>query len=509
MSSATETTVHATTQSSAPIVDFGVRYAPTTVSEGTIAADAILAHMHPTGGVSGPGLSQSLEDLGVKFVRIQWVDFSNFVHCRVLPISHFYKLLRSSRPGVTIVKVVLGLVFLTMAEGFGATGEYLLVLDLATVRVCGYAPGHAAVFGYFQEKYPLGGRLDVPLCPRTNLKRIVKYVAEELKTEFLVGFETEFILLTTTRPSIQAPNNHGWSKTAAFASGTSELKVLEEIADALATSGIELQMFHSEAAPGQYEVVTGPLTPLEAADALVHTRETIYNIASKHGMRATLAPRLYADSCGTGAHAHISVHSTTGPSPPSEHHPSTLTTHESRFLAGLMRHLPSVIAFTLPLPQSYARMKDGIWAGGTWACWGDEHKDVPVRLTNAHSPQTRNFEVKTIDGTANPYLVLAGLISAGLIGIRDQLELTVEGCGESSGAGLSETERAEKGIIRRLPLDVESARRYLLEDEKIGEVIGEEVVRKYVAVNKILGRLIVQQGTESEDEAVVRLVETY
>lgn len=509
MSSAMETIVHAIAQSSPPVVDFGIGYAPTTVSPGTIAADSIFAHMRPTSGDPVPQPPPSLKGLGVKFVRVQWVDFSNFVHCRVLPISHFYKLLRTSRPGITIAKVVLGIVFLTIVEGFGVTGEYVLVLDLATVRLCGYAPGHAAVFGYFQEKYPLGGRLDVPLCPRTNLNRIVKYATEELKTEFLVGFETEFILLTTTRPSIQAPNNHGWSRTAAFASGTSELKVLEEIADALATSGIELQMFHSEAAPGQYEVVTGPLPPLEAADALVHTRETIYNIASKHGMRATLAPRLNADSCGTGAHAHISVHSTTGASPPSEHHPSTLTTHESRFLAGLMRHLPSVIAFTLPLPQSYERMKDGIWSGGTWACWGDEHKDVPVRLTNAHSPQTRNFEVKTVDGTANPHLVLAGLISAGIIGIRDQLELTVEGCGESSGAGLSEAERAEKGIVRRLPLDVESARRYLLEDQKIREVIGEEMVRKYVAANKTLGRLIVQQGTESEDAAVVRLVETY
>ncbi|KAI6006850.1 hypothetical protein EDD15DRAFT_5138 [Pisolithus albus] len=191
-------------------------YAPTTVSPGTIAVDAILAHMHPTSGVARPGLSQSLEDLGVKFVRVQWVDFSNFVHCRVLTISHFYKLLRTSRPGITIAKVVLGLVFLTMAEGFGATGEYVLVVDLATVRVCGYAPGHAAVIGYFQEKYPLGGRLDVPLCPRTNLKRIVKYVAEELKTEFLVGFETEFILLTATRRRIRPANDHGWSRTAAF-----------------------------------------------------------------------------------------------------------------------------------------------------------------------------------------------------------------------------------------------------------------------------------------------------
>ncbi|KAI6098627.1 hypothetical protein EDD17DRAFT_1800955 [Pisolithus thermaeus] len=478
MNSITEATVHATTLSSPPI-DFGIRYAPTTVSAGTIATEAILARMHTATGVSGPGLSQPLEGLGVKFVRLQWVDFSNFVHCRVLTTSHFYKLLRASRPSITIAKVVLGIVFLTMVEWFSAAGEYVLVMDLASVRVCGYAPGHAAVFGYFQEKYPISGRLDVPLCPRTNLRRIVKYAAEGLKTEFLVGFETEFILLTTTKPGIHPPNNHGWSRTAGFASGTTELKVLEEIAGALATSGIELQMFHSEGAPGQYEVVMVPLPPLEAADALAHTRETIYNIASKHGMRATFAPKFWK----WGARSHLRS-PTTGPSPPSESHPSTLTAHESRFLAGLMTHLPSIMAFTLPIPQSYGRVRDGIWSGGTWACWGDEHKEVSVRLTNTHSPQTRHFEVRTVDGTANPYLVLAGLISAGIIGIRDQLALTVEGCGERSGAQLSEAERAEKGITRKLPLDVETARQHLLEDQKIGEVIGEEVVRKYVAVNK-------------------------
>jgi glutamine synthetase len=56
-------------------------------------------------------------------------------------------------------------------------------------------------------------------------------------------------------------------------------------------------MFHSEAAPGQYEVITGPLPPLQAVDALVHTRDIIFNVASKHGLRATLAPRVFSDSC--------------------------------------------------------------------------------------------------------------------------------------------------------------------------------------------------------------------
>lgn len=68
--------------------------------------------------------------------------------------------------------------------------------------------------------------------------------------QFLVGFETEFILLKSTNP-IEAVNNYVWCSPAALGAGTTELTILEEIADALGKSGIELQMFHSESAPGQ------------------------------------------------------------------------------------------------------------------------------------------------------------------------------------------------------------------------------------------------------------------
>ena len=114
--------------------------------------------------------------------------------------------------------------------------------------------------------------------------------------EFLVGFETEFILLKNTNP-IEVVNHYGCCEASASASGTIESQVLEEIADALRIADVELQMYHSEAAPGQYEIVTGPLLPLQAADALIHTRETIYNIAKKHGLKATLAPRIFLNSC--------------------------------------------------------------------------------------------------------------------------------------------------------------------------------------------------------------------
>jgi len=109
----------------------------------------------------------------------------------------------------------------------------------------------------------------------------------------------EFILLKSTFPEAEPISIHNWSTTASIYTGSTGAIVLEEIADALQAGGIEVQMYHAEAAPGQYEVVTGPLSPLQAADALVYSRELIYNIASKHKLRATFAPRVFGYSCSS------------------------------------------------------------------------------------------------------------------------------------------------------------------------------------------------------------------
>ncbi|KIJ63865.1 hypothetical protein HYDPIDRAFT_175868 [Hydnomerulius pinastri MD-312] len=470
--------------------DIGVKYTPKSVANNTITIDDF-AHSR------------------VKFVRIQWVDLLNHIRFRVLPIAHFFKLLETARPGVAVTKTVFGLVFIRLAPGFSPVGEYLYVVDISSFRLCPYAPGHAVVFGFFQEKVPVPGpsgpTFVVPLCPRTNLQRLVKYAQTQHGAEFLVGFETEFILLKSTNP-IVAVNNHGWSNSPALATGTPETQVMEEIADALAQAGIELQMYHSEAAPGQYEVVTGPLPPLEAADALVQTRETIFNIASKHGLRATLAPRLNADNCGSGAHTHISVHGDRQGTSPSEF----LTLLESHFLAGLLDHLPAVTAFTLPLPASYTRMLDGIWSGGTWACWGVDNREAPVRLTNATSPSSRNFEIKTVDGTSSPYLALAGLLAAGLVGIRDKMDLTHKNCeGPNTAAEMTIAERSAMGITSRMPLNIEEARRYLLEDDAVMQLLGTEAVEVFVRVNETLGEEMEGKPGEQESDVVARLVETY
>ncbi|KAJ6570168.1 hypothetical protein DFH09DRAFT_1246990 [Mycena vulgaris] len=441
------------------------------------------------------------------YVRIYWVDFVNIRRCRIVPVEYFKALLNSNRPGVNIGKVCLGLVYLTVAPGFLPIGEYLYAIDITTLKPCPFAPGHAAVLGQFEEKTAIPGAdgnltVKVDLCPRTLLRRIIDEIKQSHQTEFLVGFETEFILLKSTDP-VEAGNIHDWSASAGLLAGSPESVVLQEIADAIRESDIALEMFHPEAAPGQYEVVTGPLGPLEAADALIYTREIIAQTAAKHGLHATFAPRPFMTSAGSSAHVHISVHSASEPKTA-----AGLSRHEAAFLAAVLAHLPAIVAFTLPTPASYKRMADGVWSGGTYVCYGTENREAPIRLTNATSPASRNFEARFVDGTANPHLALAAVLAGGLIGLKSMMKLEIQDCpGPKSAAEMTEAERLALGITTRMPLSVDDARRSLQQDSALCEVLGANLVETYLSVNKTLEDALAQD--EDESQQLTRLVKFY
>ncbi|KAF8070058.1 hypothetical protein FPV67DRAFT_999376 [Lyophyllum atratum] len=470
--------------------DHGVEYSPSTRAE-TI----------PLAKLTDPSLN-------ISYIRLQWVDLVNNVRCRVIPLSYFLKLLKSSRPGVGVAKVALGLVYLMTAPGFAPAGEYLYVPDLSTIRICPYSVGEASVMGWFEEKTPYPGAdnkltVDVPLCPRATLRRVLNE-SSRAGIDFLVGFESEFILLKSTKP-VEAASHHSWTATNGLPSGSVVATTLREIADGIQASGIELQMYHPEAAPGQYEIVTGPLPPLEAADALIHTREIITNTAAKYGLRATFAPRIYMDSAGSSAHTHISVHSKNN-----QKVPEKLSPVESSFLASVLANLPALTALTLPIPASYKRMVDGVWSGGTYVNWGTENREAPIRLSNATSPSSRNFEIRFVDGTANPYLALASILGVGFAGIRDNLELTVKDCpGPQTAAQLTEEQRQALGITQRMSLTWEEARRNLNDNKLLRDsILGAELTGKYLAVNQTLADALNLDG-DNEVASLTRLVEFY
>ncbi|KAI0305256.1 hypothetical protein B0F90DRAFT_1625177 [Multifurca ochricompacta] len=461
---------------SKPEVIFGLQYLPASAKVPTLGRGDTL---------------NELAKYGIRYIRLQWVDYTNFTRHRIIPLPAFRELLTASRPGVGITKAALGIVGASTAPGFSGSGEYLYTPDLDSIRVCGYAPGHASLMGWFEEKLPIRDNagedpFKVPLCPRGLLRDVVNN-GKASGVEFLVGVESEFILLKSKYP-IEAVNDAPWSASRALLSGSDAAKCLQDIADALQIGGIEVLMYHAEAAPGQYEIVTGPLPPLEAADAVVFTRESIVNIAAKHGLHATFAPSVYTDICGSAAHAHISVHPTPQqpanppPANPNTNQDTTMTPLERSFLQSFLEHLPSSTAFTLPTAASYDRVQDGIWSSGTYACWGEENRKATVRLTGA--PGSHHFEVRTMDGTANPHIALATILGLGLVGVQKGLELTIKAV-DGPAAELSAEERRKRNIKGRLRRTLSTARDAARQDATVNNVLGEEFVQKYLSVNKV------------------------
>jgi len=112
-----------------------------------------------------------------KFIRFTWVDISSVIRCKVLTLKHFRALVFKSPNGVpttTLAAASLGLVGRTLAEGFSVVGDYLLEVDLTSLRLLPYIPGHAMVFGWLKPiNIGPGPHLTDTLCPRTILKNVV------------------------------------------------------------------------------------------------------------------------------------------------------------------------------------------------------------------------------------------------------------------------------------------------------------------------------------------------
>jgi glutamine synthetase len=284
------------------------------------------------------------------------------------------------------------------------------------------------------------------------------------------------VFMTTTNThngtqygEIPVSEGHAWSASRALHKADI-LATVEAIIDTLENSGITIQQFHPESSPGQYEFVTGPLPPLQAVDTLLATREIISTIAANHlpgcPLRATFTPRPYPNAAGTGAHIHISM---------------TPEVDYDMFYAGVLKRLRAITAITYPNALSYDRVRDGIWAGGTWVAWGTQNRETPLRVISES-----HWEVKCVDGFANTYLALSAILGAGLQGLLNEEQLVIKDC-VADPSTLSEGERSALGVREKLPRSLGES---MGELEILCDVLGKETVECYRAVKKAEGEML-------------------
>ncbi|OJJ44217.1 hypothetical protein ASPZODRAFT_135007 [Penicilliopsis zonata CBS 506.65] len=460
---------------------YGLNLSPDPVMAGSTAITAnMVATSDTTSATSGVPWLAKLAKLNVKFVWVQWLDYTATTRVRMFPVREFLRLAHQQRR-LGIARANLRMIQTdAVAPGSSCAGQFYLQPDLATLAPnLAFGPVAAAGGG----RHPSAsatvmtfwrGEDGVPLegCPRTTLQRITRLLQTEHGLDVLCGCEIEVVLMrfdSVYNVYVPAATNHSWSQM------TRETRplvpLLEEIADTLASLDIELQQFHAESSPGQFEFVLPPSSPLQAIDTLLRARAAIVHVAEQHGLRATLHPRPYTSAAGTAAHTHISISKTT---PDMTLSSSISTATEQSFLAGLLAHLPSVMAFTLSQEESYARVQAGIWAGGEWVAWGTQNRETPLRkISPAH------WEVKTVDGLANMYLALAALLAAGYLGLKHSLPLTIQDC-----QGDSSVDREKYGITTPLPNTLQASLAALQADVDLHTLLGKEFVQDYIATKR-------------------------
>lgn len=408
----------------------------------------------------------------VKYVWLQFISNTGTLRNRMIPVKHFRKQILSSQ----YIGITCALPYLLQNEwpapGCVATGEFKLKPDLDSLCLTKAIDSPSATV---QTWWMKEGTSDHAInCPRWTLQRQVQAVQDEFELSILMGFEVEIIFMRlkmnesrSDYESFEAIHEvHSWSNMTVMQLDL--LPMVEEIVETLSSIGINLEQFHAEAAPSQWEFPLPPLPPVQAVDQLYKARDTIGAIARKHGLKATVYPRPFAMAPGSASHAHFSINGSA----------ELIEQYEDSFLAGVLEHLPSILALSLPIEESYGRIASGIWAGGEWVTWGTQNREVPLRKCGPG-----HWELKTSDGMGNAYLAMAALIAAGLDGLRRDLDLVQQDTAVDVST-LSEQQRREHGITTKLPKTLKLSMESLRRDEILRELLGIKVVDEYLAVKQ-------------------------
>jgi glutamine synthetase len=207
--------------------------------------------------------------------------------------------------------------------------------------------------------------------------------------------------------------------------------------------------------------------------------EAIRGVAHRMGLGTTMAPKPYLDAAGNGHHLHVSLYE--GEDPVLFDASGALSGPGRGFIAGLLEHLPAVMAFTAHSPNSYQRLAPGMWSSA-FAAYGPDTRETAIRLAPPVAGRefaTANVEIKPVDVTSNPYLALAAVLAAGMEGMDRNLD--PGGPTLVDPATLGDEKRAARGI-RPLPASPDEALDALEGDGFLVETSGEPLVRTHVAV---------------------------
>jgi glutamine synthetase len=420
---------------------------------------------------------QQAEAAGVRLVRFLYCDNGATIRGKTTALSGLGGRM-SDGIGLTVAMMAMNsLDQLQPVEGMGPVGEIRLVPDPESFAILPYAPHSAAM----SCDMLLGDRTPCGACPRSFLKRMRERAAAR-GWHMQASFEAEFSLARHDDQGAFVP----FDETLCFSSiaMTEAAPFATALVAALEAQGLTVEQYYPELGHGQHEISIRHSEVLRAADNHIKLRETIRGVALEYGLYASLAPKPFPDQIGNGAHIHFSLWDADGRNVFYERSaPDGLSLIGRQFIAGVLEHLPALVALTCPSFNSYKRLQPQSWSSA-YTAWGHDNREAAVRVASpfwSDVEGSTNLELKAADSSCNPYIALGGLLAAGLNGIERGLEPHEPT--EVDPASLSQDQRRARGI-RRLPASLDDALDNLAADAVLMEALGDLLGRSYLAVRR-------------------------
>ena len=319
----------------------------------------------------------------------------------------------------------------------------------------------------------------VEQAPRNVLNRLLaRAEADGLRVK--TGVEAEFFLLTPEGDEISDPYDRAEKPCYDQQAVMRRYDVIAEICDYMLELGWGPYQNDHEDANGQFEMNWEFDDALRTADKHSFFKFMVKSVAEKHGYRATFMPKPVEGLTGNGCHVHVSVWDQAGSTNAfaDDDMELGLSARGRHFLGGIMKHASAMAAITNPTVNSYKRINaPRTLSGASWApntiTWTGNNRTHMVRV-----PGPGRFELRLPDGAANPYLLQAVIIAAGLSGLASEAD---------PGPRYDIDMYAEGHTVKeapRLPLNLLDALRGLEADTALTEAMGAEFSEAFLKLKR-------------------------
>ena len=314
----------------------------------------------------------------------------------------------------------------------------------------------------------------VEASPRVALKQQIAR-AENLGFRMKTGVECEYFLVSADGSSISDLNDTQEKPCYDQSALMRQYDVISEICDSMIELGWGPYQNDHEDANGQFEMNWDYDDALVTADRHVFFKYMVKAITEKHGLRATFMPKPFPNLTGNGCHAHVSVWDKTGQNNLFEDSSDEmgLSTMAYHFLGGVLHNAQALTAIFNPTVNSYKRIDAQVTtSGSTWSpnavAYGGNNRTHMVRI-----PDRGRFELRLMDGAANPYLMQAGVLAAGLDGVENERDP-----GKRLDINMYTEGHKIRGL-RRLPANLLDAIRLFEKSKVLRSGLGDALVDSY------------------------------